>query len=242
MSEGLARRKALRALGRALGLSKTAAGDCALLDLALTHDSYAHERSARRSERGQSRSERSNERLEFLGDAVVGLAAARWLYDRFPRESEGKLSRRRQSLVSQTALAVSAARIGLAPLVRVGRGEGKNAALRPSILAAAFEAVVGAALVCEGFPAACTFIERMHLATAPATGAVDPRTELQEVSQARFGRAPQYALTNESGPPHARVFTARVSVGSVVGTGSGPTKKQAQAEAAARALRKLRTA
>jgi ribonuclease-3 len=123
--------------------------------------------------------------------------------------------------------------------MRVGKGEGKSAALRPSILAGALEAVAGAAFVCEGFAAACAFIERMHLAHAPVTSAADPRTELQEISQARFGRAPLYAVTSESGPPHARVFAARVSTGGIVGTGSGPTKKQAQAEAAAQALRKL---
>lgn len=236
MPEGVARRKALRELGRALGLSETARGDCGMLDLALTHDSYAHERGARRGER-------SNERLEFLGDAVIGLAAARWLTARFPAEAEGRLSRRRQSLVSRLALAGSAERVGLGPLVLVGKGEAKHtAALRPSILAGAFEAVAGAAFVCEGFDAAAKFIERMHFAHAPVTSSADARTELQELSQARFGRAPAYSVTGESGPAHARVFTARVSAGGVVGTGSGPTKKHAQAEAAAQALLKLRPA
>ena len=232
MSEGLARRRAVRALGRALGLAKTAGGDGALLDLALTHDSYAHERGARHALR-------SNERLELLGDSVVGLATTRFLYDRFPNEPEGRLSRRRQSLVSRTALAASAARIGLAPLMRLGMGV-RGASLSPSILAGAFEAVAGAAFVCEGFAAAAKFVERTHLAHATLTSSADPRTELQELAQSRFGRAPVYSLTGESGPAHGRVFTARVSSGGVVGTGSGPTKKQAQAEAAAQALRKLK--
>jgi len=222
----------MRSLGRALGLAKTASGDCALLDLALTHDSYAYERGAKHALR-------SNERLELLGDAVVGLAATRFLYDRFPHEREGRLSRLRQSLVSRTALAASAERMRLAPLVRLGKGA-KGATLRPSILAGAFEAVAGAAFVCEGFAAAARFVERTHLAHAALTSGADPRTELQELSQARFGRAPVYSLTGESGPAHARVFTARVSSGGVVGTGSGSTKKQAQAEAAAKALRLLR--
>jgi ribonuclease III len=238
MSEGLARRKALRALGRALGLGKTADGDGALLDLALTHDSYGYEHGARRGER---RVELSNERLEFVGDAVVGLAAARWLYERHPSENEGRLSRRRQSLVSRSALAASAARMGLAPLLRLGKGEAaRRAEPRPSILADALEAVAGAVYLCEGFAAAAKFLERTHFAHAHVSSAADPRTELQEVVQARFGRAPLYVLAEEGGPAHARVFSARVSAGDVVGTGSGPTKKQAQAAAAAEALRKLR--
>ena len=224
----------LRALGRALGLGDTALRDCALLDLALTHDSYAYEH-------GAQREAHSNERLEFLGDAVIGLAAARWLYERFPAESEGRLSRRRQSLVSGRSLAASAERMGLGALVRVGKGEAKTgAAVRPSILAGAFEALVGAAFLCEGFDAAAKFVERRHFAHAALTSTADARTELQELSQARFGRAPVYGVTGESGPAHARIFTARVSAGGVVGTGTGPTKKHAQAEAAAQALLKLR--
>jgi ribonuclease III len=234
MSEGLARRKALRELGRRLGLKAAATGDCALLDTALTHDSYAFEH-------GDRTSAQSNERLEFLGDAVVGVAAAEWLYQRFPDESEGRLSRRRQALVSRAPLAETATRLGLAALLRVGKGE--TAALgqqRPSILASTFEALVGAVFLSEGYAAAARFVKREHLEHAQPESHADPRTALQELAQARFKRAPHYVLTGESGPAHNRVFCARVSVGNVVGTGSGPTKKQAQAEAAAEALRKLK--
>jgi ribonuclease-3 len=234
MSEGLARRKAMRALGRRLGLKAAATGDCAQLDAALTHDSYIFEHAGRK---GVS----SNERLEFLGDAVVGAAAAEWLYRRFPDEDEGRLSRRRQALVSRAPLAATAARLELATLLLVGKGEAAaRGQQRPSILASTFEALVGAVFLAEGYAAAARFVEREHLAHAQPGDEADPRTALQELAQARFKKAPQYALTDESGPAHARVFNARVSVGNVVGTGSGPTKKQAQAEAATQALRKLK--
>jgi len=233
LSQGLARRKTLRAFGKGLGLKSAASGECELLDTALTHDSYAFERGDRR---GLS----ANERLEFLGDAVVGLAASAWLYSRHPNEPEGRLSRRRQALVSGPALAKTAARLGFGPLLRLGKGEAAgHGERRPSILAGAFEALVGAVLVCEGYDAAARFVERAHLAHADDAARIDPRTALQELTQARFKQPPRYTFEGESGPAHARVFTAHVSAGGVVGTGTGPTKKLAQAEAAAQALRKL---
>ncbi|MBV8171297.1 MAG: ribonuclease III [Candidatus Eremiobacteraeota bacterium] len=233
MSEGLARRKALRELGRRLGIRATASGDCALLDRALTHGSFVFEQRAKGHQL-------SNERLEFLGDSVIGLAAAAWLHDRYPDEPEGRLSRRRQQLVSGAALARSAAQLGLSAALRLGKGETRGAgAHRPSILADAFEAVVGAVFVCEGYNAAARFVQRVHLSQTESVARADARTALQELSQARFKAAPRYEFAGETGPPHARVFVARVSAGSVVGTGRGPTKKTAQAEAAADALRKL---
>ncbi|HEV2908143.1 MAG TPA: ribonuclease III [Candidatus Eremiobacteraceae bacterium] len=234
MSEGLARRKALRAFGRSLGLKATATGDCGLLDNALTHDSYAFEHGG--SRRGQV----SNERLEFLGDAVIGLAASAWLFERHPNEPEGWLSRRRQALVSGAALSQTAARIGVGPLLRLGKGEAAgHGERRPSILAGAFEAISGAVLLAEGYDAVARFVQRIHLSHVRGAADADPRTALQELAQARFKRPPQYAFDAESGPAHARVFKARVSAGGVVGTGSGSTKKEAQARAAAEALRKL---
>ena len=216
-----------------LQLRTTAAGDCALLDAALTHDSYVFERAGRSALS-------SNERLEYLGDAVLGLAASAWLYKRYPRENEGVLSRRRQALVSRAALYRSAQRIELAALLRLGKGEAAGGgARRPSILAAAFEALTGAVFLCEGYESAARFIERAHLVHAEPVAGADARTTLQELAQAKFKKAPQYALVSESGPAHARVFKARVSIGNVVGTGSGPTKKQAQADAAADALKQL---
>ena len=232
MTHNLSRRRALRSFGKRAGLGAAAKGDCALLDVALTHDSYAHERTR------PGETAISNERLEFLGDAVLGHAVARDLYERYPGEPEGALSRRRAALVSREALAASAQRLDVGPLLLLGKGEAASGGeRRPSILAAVFEALVGAVYLSEGFDAAATFVRREHLAHAAAPEASDPKTELQEYAQARFKRAPVYAVTAEAGPAHAKAFTVAVSVGGkVMGTGSGPTKKLAQARAAAQAL------
>jgi ribonuclease-3 len=235
LTHNLARRRALRAFGKRLGLKGAATGDCRLLDVALTHDSFAHEATR------PSAPALSNERLEFLGDAVLGHAVAHALYERFPDESEGALSRRRAALVSRDALAATSRRIDVAPLLLLGKGEAAaGGERRPSILAGVFEALVGAAYLSEGFDAAVAFVNREHLAFAGSPEAPDPKTELQEYAQARDKKAPAYAVTLEAGPAHAKTFTIAVSVGDkVMGTGSGTTKKQAQAEAAAQALRKL---
>ena len=213
-------------------MREAAKGSCALLDVALTHDSYAHERSR------PGPVAISNERLEFLGDAVLGHVVARDLYERFPDEPEGSLSRRRASLVSRDALAASARRLDVGPLLLLGKGEAASGGeRRPRVLAAVFEALVGAVYLSEGFDAAVDFVEREHLAHAEMPQTSDPKTELQEYAQARFKRAPAYAVTDETGPAHSKTFTVEVSVGGkVLGTGTGATKKQAQARAAAQAL------
>ena len=236
MTHNLARRRALRAFGKRLGLGAAAQAECALLDAALTHDSYAHER----TRAGETRRV-SNERLEFLGDAVLGHVVAAALYAEHPDEPEGSLSRRRATLVSRNALAETSLRLNVAPLLLLGKGEAAaGGERRPSILAGVFEALVGAVYLSEGFDAAAAFVAREHLAHATQPQTADPKTQLQEYAQARFKRAPTYAVTLEAGPAHAKMFTIAVSVGDkVMGTGSGPTKKQAQAEAAAAALRRL---
>jgi ribonuclease-3 len=235
VSANVARKRALRAFGKRIGLKASSPEAMALLDAALTHDSYAHEHERRASGRV------SNERLEFLGDAVLGLAAARALYDVHPDEPEGSLSRRRAALVSRDALAATARRLALAPLLLLGKGEAAaGGERRPSILAGVFEALIGAVYLSEGFDAAGAFVSREHLAHSSEPDGLDPKTMLQEYAQARFKRPPAYAVTLESGPAHAKTFTISVSVGdAVMGTGCGPTKKQAQADAAAQALRKL---
>lgn len=232
MTHNLSRRRALRSFGRRAGLREAATGPCELLDLALTHDSYAHERSRPGS------ATVSNERLEFLGDAVLGHVVARDLYKRYPAEPEGSLSRRRAALVSREALASAARRLDVGSLLLLGKGEAASGGeRRPRVLAAVFEALVGAVYLSEGFEAAADFVEREHLAHADPPQTTDPKTELQEYAQARFKRTPAYAVTFERGPAHAKAFTVEVSVGGkVMGTGTGATKKQAQARAAAQAL------
>lgn len=230
MSQGLARKRALRGLARRIGLPADA--DVALLDVAMTHDSYACEH----PERAQS-----NERLEFLGDAVLGAIVASELYTRHLERSEGQLSRMRASLVSRAALARSAELLDLGPLLLLGRGENAaGGARRPSVLADAFEALVGALFQMGGMQAAQTFIQRHHLAHAASSETTDPKTALQEYLQAKFKKAPHYAVTAQSGPAHARIFTVAVDVaGRRLGSGSGTTKKQAQTNAAREALAHL---
>jgi ribonuclease-3 len=226
----------LRSFAKRVGVKAAEEADYALLDAALTHDSYAHERPA-----SDAAATVSNERLEFLGDAVLGHVVAHALYERYPHEPEGALSRRRAALVSRAALAAAARRIEVGPLLLLGKGEAAaGGEHRPSILAAVFEALVGAVYLSEGFDAAGRFVAREHLAHAGEPDAPDPKTALQEHAQARFKRPPVYAVVLEAGPAHAKTFTVSVSIGGrTMGTGSGSTKKQAQAQAATQALQKL---
>lgn len=239
MSRDLARRRALRQFGRKLGLKEAAQAECSLLDIALTHDSYAAQPAG-----AGSLGHPSNERLEFLGDAVLGAAVAHAVFSRHPDKAEGKLSPLRASLVSRPALAQTARRLGIATLLLLGKGErAAGGAERPSILAGAFEAIVGAVYLCEGFEAARRFVEREHLAHVKPAQALDPKTALQEYSQAKFKQAPHYAVTAQNGPPHERTFTVTVAIGAdVVGSGNGATKKEAEAAAARQALQKVRAA
>ena len=236
MTRNLARRRALRALGRRLGCKALTPDAVDLFDVALTHDSYSYEHA-----RGDAAI--SNERLEFLGDAVLGHVAAHALYERYPAEPEGSLSRKRAALVSRQALAATARRLDVGALLRLGKGEAAaGGERRPSILAAVFEALVGAVYLSNGFAAAAGVVAREHLAHAAEPATVDPKTALQEYAQARFKHPPTYAVTSEAGPAHAKQYTVAVSIGAnVLGTGTGPTKKQAQVEAAEHALKRLAT-
>jgi ribonuclease-3 len=242
MSRSVGRRRQVRAFAERLGLSVP---DDAWrrFDEALTHDSFAHE-GPRAKGSAAAASATSNERLEFLGDAVLGAATATYLIGRYPSESEGKLSRRRAALVSRTALTATAQRWGVAKLLLLGKGEAAaHGERRPTILAAAVEAVIGAAFTIEGFAGASRLVTHEHLAFSDVGVTADPKTALQELLQSRFKRAPAYAVTSETGPAHARVFVVRVAIGSdLLGTGSGPTKKLAETAAAADALHALQTA
>lgn len=206
-----------------------------LLKNALTHSSYANENRAE----GIS----SNERLEFLGDSVLGFVTAKHLYSMQPTLSEGRMTRLRAELVCEQSLHGVALDLDLGRYLRMGHGEEKNGGrTRPSILADAVEAVIAAMFLDGGIAAPESFIERMILSpeSIEAHHAADYKTELQELVQQKSGQVLTYAPTGESGPDHAKVFSASVSLnGEIIGEGSGRTKKEAEQAAACQALKKL---
>jgi ribonuclease-3 len=203
-------------------------------DLGLLHRALAH-----RSWCAETPGAESNERLEFLGDAVLGWAIADLAYHRY-QVAEGQLTDLRKSVVNAIALAEVAQEIGLGPYILLGRGEAAaGGADKPSILSDVFEAVLAAVYLDGGADAAFAMVERLVLPrmpdTADALDQFDQKTQLQELS-ARAGRgAPVYEVTAR-GPDHAKSFTARVLIdGQVVGEGEGRSKKAAEQVAAARA-------
>jgi ribonuclease-3 len=203
--------------------------DVAVLERAFVHESAVRDGLARVS----------NERLEFMGDSVLGLLASRWLFARHPSEPEGLLALRKSALVSDDALAATAEDLGFADLMIFGAGTSRLPPRRlRSSLAGAFEAFVAALYLHGGLDLAGRFVEKTHLRVrdSDALPLADPKTALQEFSQAKFGSVPRYEEEHE-GPPHDRTYQARVSVnGEVAGEGRGPSKKAAQRAAAAVAL------
>ncbi len=214
--------------------------DESLLRLALTHSSYANE---------HADAPGSNERLEFLGDAVLGLVVAERLYADFPGIEEGQLTQWRAHLVQGPTLARVAARLGLGEWLLLGRGEEATGGReREGNLAHVYEAVIGAIRLDTGpdggMEGARNFIERSlepeitGLQTDPAE--LNPKGALQQLAEAALGR-PQYVTTDERGPDHAREFTVEVRLaGEVFGTGCGASKQQAEKQAAREAVRRLR--
>ena len=210
--------------------------DGVLLVTALTHSSASNEAGAH------------NETLEFLGDAVLGLAVGDLLFARWPEADEGRLSRRRAALVNAKALALEAEKLELGPALALGRGEEKSGGrTKTSILAGAYEAVVGAVYRDGGYEAAravvvrafATEIERA-LDEDPDVGLGDYKTQLQERTQRDYRCTPSYHLLRSSGPDHAKDFESRVELkGRILGTGRGGSKKVAEQAAARQALARL---
>jgi len=206
------------------------------LDEALVHRSWAHEQGTIDH----------NERLEFLGDAVLGLVAASWLYARHPEQPEGELARRKAWLVAAPTLAREARRLGLGERLRLGVGEERSGGReKASILADALEAVYGAIWLDGGPEAARRVIER-YLEEAERAGEPtggDPKTVLQEIVQGRGWPLPVYSIVEEAGPDHDKRFVCEVALcGAAAGRGDGRTKKEAQQRAAAAALESLAAA
>ena len=206
-----------------------------LLQNALTHSSYANER--------WRNSLLSNERLEFLGDAILGMTVAKYLYQTFPDRPEGELTRMRADMVCEQTLAKVAARIDLGRHLLLGNGEelggGRS---RNSILADAVESVIAASYLDGGMEAAQQFIDRFILVEVPVKQLhnADYKTALQELVQQKKNQVLTYTLIGESGPDHDKHFDVEVKLnGQVVGAGSGSSKKRAEQDAARVALEKL---
>lgn len=185
-----------------------------------------------------------NERLEFLGDAVLDFITGAFLYNRFPEMSEGQLTRLRAALVRTEQLADFAAALGVGEVMRLGRGEAEaGGRARQRLLCATFEAVVGALYLDSGLPTVRGFIEPLLASAAEqvlATQAdVDSKSLLQEWAQAELGYTPYYRTVEMAGPDHAKVFTVEVTIGGdAYGSGQGRNKQAAAQAAAAEALRR----
>ncbi len=210
--------------------------DVELLRLALTHPSVAHESPGFAPH---------NQRLEFLGDSVLGLVLTQELYQKFPTLGEGPLTKARAQMVNRRSLAAEARRINLGEYLLVSHGEEVSGGRdRPSALADCYEAVLGAIFLDSGFDAAREFILRSfrgafgELTEVPNLD--NPKGELQEKLQAKSTEAPIYELTAVAGPDHNREFECAVLHGGVeLGRGKGKSKKSAESEAALAALRAL---
>lgn len=211
--------------------------DVSLLQQALVHGSYLHE--------NPDFTLPSNERLEFLGDSLLGFIIAEKLYGGFPDLAEGDMTKMRAALVRKETLARLAGSLGLGDYLYMGRGEESSGGrVKQSILASTLESLVGAVLLDQGFEHCRAFVLRLFDdelgKSADGRLSADYKSKLQEVVQSRHRVAPTYHTTNAIGPDHAKEFSVEVSVnGKVIGSGRGGSKRQAEREAARRALESL---
>ena len=209
--------------------------DKSILENALTHSSYANE--------NRERGLHDNERLEFLGDSILGFVVADYLYRSFPDKPEGELTRIRADLVCEKNLARAAATIRLGSFLLLGHGEEHGGGRkRDSIVSDAMESVIAASYMDGGFSAAKEIIDRLILCDVPAGKPhnFDYKTALQELVQREPNRTLVYRMAEESGPDHDKTFTFEVLLnGAVVGRGEGHSKKEAEQMAARAALERL---
>lgn len=209
--------------------------DRSLLDLALTHESWANERQIDAG---------NNERLEFLGDSVLGLVVCRYLYDRHPGLPEGRMAQIKAHLVSTTYLARKAGSLDLGSYLRLGRGEVlSEGRTRKNVLADTLEALIGALYLDGGMEAARPFVlSLLQEAMDRMEGSQkDYKSLLQELTQRLHKSLPNYEVAAEEGPPHARTFLVRVDfLGEILGSGLGNSKREASQKAARQALEAMR--
>ncbi len=223
----------LRQLEMAIG---HAFRDISLLENALAHSSYANER--------WHNSLRSNERLEFLGDSILGMIVADHLYRNFPDRPEGELTRMRADMVCEQSLALIAAKIRLGDHLLLGHGEEQGGGrTRNSILADAVESVIAACYLDGGYQAALDFVNQFVLVDIPVVKFhnEDYKTALQELIQQKKHQQLSYHLTGETGPDHDKRFCVEVRLnGKPIGSGSGTSKKRAEQDAARAAIEALK--
>ena len=211
----------------------TTFNDIELLVLAFTHRSYVNEH--KKTAPGH------NERLEFLGDAVLELVVTEYLYTNFS-DPEGILTNWRSAMVRTESIGAAAAKFGFEPFLRLSRGERRGTdRARAQILANSYEAVVGALYLDQGYEAAKVFITKSILSTFKEildTGSwMDPKSHLQEMAQSHDGHTPMYKVLHEEGPDHDKIFTVGVFVNNQLrGQGTGPSKQAGQQKAAEEAL------
>lgn len=210
--------------------------DRSLLERALTHKSYANEHKV----------PDHNERLEFLGDAVLNLAVSEYLMNACPDSAEGELSRRRAAVVSEPALAAVAREIGLGAYLLLGKGEVQTGGRdKDSLLSDSLEALIASVYLDDGKSAAEAFIVRFFEDTLKRTcaaggGPLDFKTLVQERSQDLLKQLPEYATVSESGPDHQKQFEVELRIrGELYGRGTGRNKKEAEQRAAKEALERL---
>jgi ribonuclease-3 len=215
-----------------------------ILIQALTHRSYKNEHLTTKSD---------NERLEFLGDAILCFVVAEIIYKRYPEMNEAQLTRLRSKLVDEQQLSQFARELGLPKLMYLGKGAEKDGGRdNPAMLSDTFEAVIAAYFIESGIDAVRHYVQSLFVPVIDEillsesdinpTNLVDSKNQLQQWSLANFGEKPEYLVIAESGPPHAREFTSQVTVkGLVYGVGKGKKKQDAEKQAAVAALRKLKT-
>lgn len=204
---------------------------------AFTHSSYVNEH--------RMKSVESNERLEFLGDAVLELTVSRFLYENFPNLPEGELTKMRAAIVCEPSLVNFANQLKFGEFLLLGRGEEQTGGRkRPALLADVFEAFIGALYLDQGIEIVISFLEKIvfpKIKTGAFSHVMDYKSQLQEFIQKDSSRLLEYVIVSETGPAHAKVFVSNVKLDNEeIGTGTGKTKKEAEQNAAAMAMTKLK--